>query len=827
MENTVLWLLLLSWAVFAAGTVFASFLFARKKEMAMSTKLLVFSCGLFVSIFLLRLATGIYINNMITTGLADAAFLEAVGDNSVMLHWGEPVVRSLVQTLRTFGIDEDYTIFVVVARSMKQGIFSSYPFVTQIYRIHAALVTVLAPVAGGAIIFDILTKIFPKMKLRLLPFWREYYVFSQLNESSLALMQSIRDNYKAVKCGKNKKQVNTSRLLDEDLYFAFAKEGESKDCVISKKKEVNFRKPVFVFACAGTDCESEETAELVSSAKSMGAFCIDEDIVHIKVRGALRRLLRTKLNFLLMDEKHENNLHSLSMMSQGTAGETLLDSNVYLFSNSASANELVRCVSEKLKSEHGADSKKLPVFRVIDGYKNLVYNLLTDIPLYEPLIGRKLKEGENEKDLNVTIIGSGLIGMQMFLATYWMGQMLDVNLHINVVSQESEESFRNRVNLINADILKTEASTASPELLSVYCNTVKQAKPYFTMRYTQADVMTGNLYDALNTKFEGEDFALRDSDYFVVAIGSDENNIFVADKICQYIGRDLLVDATGRRAVINYVVYDKDICTTLNLQQRNKRVYMNAFGNFSDVYNYENVFMSKAYGTAMELNESYVKRLSEDKAYGKKEMTKFVDDEYGYWSSIARGLHIPYKYFSAGVVTKSKVFDKAESASESAEIFNNYLRAVCPELMSKSGTLPSREERTNLYYRLIWLEHRRWNSFIRTGGFTTPTKAQVDAFAYVDKNKAKQLSLKLHPCLVECDEYAPKLENAEGRPADIADDANLDLSRIKAENFDRLDAVSLYLHVLAKERIQGQCCIYKAYDSPYELDAENKTLKIQ
>ncbi len=825
MASTIFVLLLSSWLVFAFCTVLTLVFFTKNKEMSVSTNLLIFSAGLFVSIFLLRLATGVYINNTLIAGVSDAGFIDSIGDNSVMLHWGESVVRSLVQTLRTFAVDEDYNLFVVVARSMKQGIFSSYPWVTQIYRIHAAIVTVLAPVAGGAIIFDILTKIFPRMKLRLLPFWDEFYVFSQLNESSFALAQSIMNNYKSAK-EKGEKNIVSSRLLDEDLYFDFAKDNDSKASV-SKKAKRKIKKPVFIFASVNTDCECEEAVKLLSGAKAMGAFCMDEDIAHIKVRGFLRKLLGTRLNFLIMNENQENNLHTMSLLSQSDAEECLLDSNVYLFSNSPSANELVGRISTKLKNEYGADNRKLPVFRVIDGYKNLVYNLLSDVPLYEPLVGRNLREGEKDRTLNVTVIGSGLIGMQMFLATYWMGQMLDVNLFINVVSQESEESFRNRVNLINADILKTEASTASSELLSIYCNSDEQAKPYFTLRYKQADVMTGNLYDALRARFDGDKFALCDSDYFVVAIGSDENNIFVANKIGQYIGRDLLTDRTNRRAVINYVVFDKGVCTTLNLQQNNKKVYMNAFGNFADVYNYENVFMSKAYGTAMELNETYIKRISEDKVYGKKEMTRFVDDEYGYWSSIARGLHIPYKYFSAGAITKSKVFDGANNASESPEVFNNYLRLVCSELVSKTDNLPSQEERRNLYYRLIWLEHRRWNAFIRTGGFTLPTKSQLDAFAFAGKNKTKELSLKLHPCLVECDEYAPKIECEAGMPAEISKDANLDLARIKAENFDRLDAVSLYLHKLAIERASGKCCIYKAYDSPYELDAENKTLKIQ
>ena len=788
MNIAVFLLVLLSWIAFAAGIGTIVYLFKKQKGMSVSKKILIFSGTLFLSIFLLRLATSVYIDVSLTSNALSDDFISMLGENAINIGFLDHCVRSMIQSLRTFAFDEDFYLFAITADKMKDTVFFSCNALSVIYRVHAAAVTLIAPVTTGAIVIGFLTKLFSKLILKLMPANRDFYVFSELNNSSLALAQSIVDEHKA----------------SEEM-----------------------RKPVIVFTDVYIDTENEVVSERVAAAKNLGAICLTDDILHIKIRGCIRTKRGTKVSYLLMDEIEENNLHTLSMLAEHNKGERLLYSYVYLFGNGASVSNLVKCVDWKLRNEYKIDKDKLPVIRVIEGYKNLVYNLLCEVPLYEPLVGRVPVEGKKEKDLNVTIIGSGIIGMQMFLATYWMGQMLDVNLHINIVSQESEESFRDRVNLINSDILKTEASQADTELLRIYSNSHETAKPYFTMRYTVADVMTGNLYDALNKKHTSGRFALCQSDYFVVAIGSDENNILVANKIKEIIGRDLLCDRTNRRAIINYVVYDKDVCSTLNCVQDNPNIYMNAFGNFRDVYNYNYVFMSRTDKVAVKLNETHAHKSSRYNTYGKEEMNAYVSDEYKYWSSIARGIHIPYKYFSAGAITASAVFDKALPATEDQAVIQDYLRRVCLEDGFEADNLPTVEEREKLYYRLTWLEHRRWVAFIRTCGFSAPDKEQLDAYAFVDGNGTKELSLKFHPCLVECDEFKPKLPAAQPRTGDIAKGVGTDLKCIKVDNYDCLDAVSLYLHKLAQDRVEGIGCVYKAYDCPYEYNPKNKTITIQ
>lgn len=817
--------LIASWVLFLGAVALCFYLFWQRKLTSLSSKILIVSSVLFFSVVAMRLATGVYIDFAVANELLSDNTLGAMGEYAVEMPWIAHIVRSITQALRTFAIDEDVSIVFSAARSMSETGFITSGLVLFAYKLHACLVTVLAPLASGAIIFDILTRFFPKLLLRFKNPFKEFYVFSELNDSSLALAESIIDNYKKRKDSKGVED-NKGRILDDDLSFPVEESSDSQqEKSESTKKKDKIRKPVIVFTDAYIDRDDEAISERIASAKSLGAICLTDDIFHINICGWIRRALKTRFNYILIDEKEDNNLHTLSLLSEFNSGVKLRGACVYLFSSNASATHLVNCVNKKLESENILSEEERPLIRVIDGYKNLVYNLLTDVPLYEPLVGIGERNKENPRDLNVTIIGSGSIGMQMFLATYWMGQMLDVKLHINVVSQEPEASFKDRINLINEDILKTEASCCDEELLRVYSATEEKADPYFTMRYFTTDAMTGKLSDVLSKPVGSDGFTLCESDYFVVAIGSDEKNIFVANKLKCYIGRELSSNNKKRRAVINYVVYDKAVCDSLNFNRGDSVVYMNAFGNFSDVYNYDNVFMSKTYGTAMELNDTYNKKGENIRLYGKDEMKGVLSDEYKYWSSIARGLHIPYKYFSAGVVTKSWCFDNACCVTEDSQVFNAYLRKVCVELSSTRNDLPDEKDREALYYRLCWLEHRRWNAFIRTGGFTTPAKEQLDAYAFVDGNGAKKLKLKFHPCLVECDEKAPRIPSVSARSATISDDVVLDEKTITDNNYDRLDAVSMYLHILAKDRAKGNSCIYKAYDSPYEI--YKGVLKIQ
>lgn len=171
-----------------------------------------------------------------------------------------------------------------------------------------------------------------------------------------------------------------------------------------------------------------------------------------------------------------------------------------------------------------------------------LYHLITNMNPSEPII--------------VTILGSGAIGTEFFLTTYWCGQMLDCKLHINVVSKEKqneendskrEGNFEGRINFINPEILKTNNPNSD---LLIYSEDGERSDPYFSYKYRESDVLSDDFVTLM------EEPELLNTDYFIVALGSDEDNLEVANKLRQIVGVHHMYSAPKKKTVISYVIYN-------------------------------------------------------------------------------------------------------------------------------------------------------------------------------------------------------------------------------------------------------------------------------
>jgi len=72
-------------------------------------------------------------------------------------------------------------------------------------------------------------------------------------------------------------------------------------------------------------------------------------------------------------------------------------------------------------------------------------------------------------------------------------------------------------------------------------------------------------------------------------------------------------------------------------------------------------------------------------------------------------------------------------------------------------------------HRLAWLEHRRWCAFLRTKGFQKTDAYETYFYA---TGSYKHMSLKLHPCLRECDDRGMRelfVGEALAHPERVAD----------------------------------------------------------
>ena len=156
----------------------------------------------------------------------------------------------------------------------------------------------------------------------------------------------------------------------------------------------------------------------------------------------------------------------------------------------------------------------------------------------------------------------------------------------------------------------------------------------------------------------------------------------------------------------------------------------------------------------------------------------FVSDRDAVLSALCAATHIKYKLKSVGVGVKT-CGTKAAIA---------YAEKLGDEKVRRS---------------LIELEHRRRMLYAASLGFTAPTYADFDSYAYRFEGKYFNRGLDsgfsmLHRCLAPCDVDSPKL------PEDISALRIKTLEDIESSDFDELDKMSLMSWFYLRERVRSR-----------------------
>ena len=704
---------------------------------------------------LLRYATNGYVLQ------SAAALPEAEG--MVWPSIGVQLVDALLLAIRSIGISENYLEWIDALEQMWSELYPQAAVVQTMMVWYTTLLIIAIPVAGSTLVLGMFAQIFPRFMLWLKyrnPFRREKCYFSGLNPQSVALAKSILE---------------------------------------ARKAEGKWILPLLIFTDAYVGDESEQSNELLLEAKQLGAICLRDDLAHV---------LKTSYGdrkYFLMEEEEFNNLPALMGLVEVQNAPYLKNATIYLFVQTDSHVRLEKKIralltDEKTRGKKALSEEELPAVIPVNAHRNLVNNLMVEVPLYEPLVGKEKSE------LHITIFGNGSIGTEAFLSAYWFGRLAfcrknkfgeeeleECAVTIHVVSQDDEDTFWAKMDSINPDIRRTtQRDDPLLEWRPGQCN-----EPYCTVKYHKADVKSG--------VFGGADWL--DVDYAIVALGNDADNVSVANKLRAHIGKAHLEgQSDARNTVIAYVVYNSDLCRALNTEsQAEYGVYMYAFGALDEVYGHENVFMTKNQLLALDAYKAYY-----GSGAGKPSRT------YDQMANLARAMHVEYKLFSLGWITTSLFitpYEEHEAAVQAAREQYHRVTVVgtmfVPDLYAESLTPPVREGETDpiadllneadydkwldLYrkrHTLAWLEHRRWAAYTRTMGFrSTDAMEQY----YLAENGHKNMSLKLHPCLVEArppaagtkrtyvytDEVFWKLDAADARLWEIDPDADaLDIHHV-------------------------------------------------
>lgn len=738
------------------------YMFVRKPKLGKKsfgiTRLMQVSGILLGSTFCLRYAVGLYMN---WHPKADYVVLDKL----------EEVANSFVHALQTFSMDEDYTGYIQNGKEMVRYALAdcknAEAWATAMGW-YSSFISFIAPIAGGALLLDILANLLPNFRLWIVngKIWRPKYYFNELNDRSILFAGSLQKAY--------------------------------------------IRNPVFIFAKAGKDTSDD----LLAAAKKLDAICMEQDLEHIRKCRLGRR------NYFLISEDENVNLRTLAGLSQQSCGGYLSKANIYLFTTGDAYIQLESKMYENL-TRWGMPDDKLPLLYPVRTAHNMISSLLRDVPLYEPLIH---KAGRKEKlKLKLTILGCGTYGMEMLLSSYSFGQILDVDLDITVVSKEEPQEFWDKLYAASPEFV---ATTQAQDPILHYNHDQESNSPYCSIKYHSYDVHSQGFLNLLCT--DDEATTIRDTDYFLVSLGDDSRNIAASELLTRYIGAWHLENPDAR-TVIACVVTDSDMDRLLGEQHSvDESIYLHVIGGIHEAYSVENVLLLK---NASEGDVQHAKYMLHNRAELMKKQRKRQRDVYSFYSSIAKVMHKKYRIFAVSrmlpnALLTDSVFTteghkSARYIKQQSQADERYLKF----LGSNGATENATELFQKIMHALAWMEHRRWNAYIRASGFR------------YTKGDRKNLKLKLHPCLVECSgagilakiekmgkiqQYSLKLPTGDPdkTPTENYPDMQSWMAAYGRKTVDLLDELSFRLNNSGVNDYD-----YKLYDYPNDhLDSDNNLL---
>ncbi len=794
----------------------------------------------------------------------------------------ESVFRCFVHALQTVSLDEEFNDYIDAGKQMFGFYFNSTTVPASVYTVYASVLNFAVPLFGGAVLLELLSEFFPKVYfffIRHCSFRNKYY-FSELNEQSLALAKSIFFTYRKkvrfvfADVSRNSASEDLRDQIDEAKQY-------SAVCLRDDIRQLHFTPAILKKRKSATphifliDDDENKNLQVLTELLYSQDEALRRAEIYVFQSDRYDSRLEEEVAYII-NQKRVHLLHEKGYLPNGTKIRSEVPDTKEMTPAQAEA-ALAEIQKKEKKASSDLIKKGIPSVIPVSGVRNMACNLMMQLPLFEPL----LHVQENPCDLHVVIFGSGVIGTEMFLTLTWCGQMLDCRLHITVISKEKqnadrkpaegaqpladaepadvaqpladteqetsgedaprreEDTFEGRINRLNPDILLS--GRAKSDLLRFGDGPDDFSAPYFDYHYVQADVYSDNLETLLVQKTaQCHTLPLTQADYYIVALGTDEDNFRVADDLRRLLGRRLLKNnpegesegtKNPKKTVIGYVIYNSELCRSLNQNcsydytDDIPDVYMRAFGSMDEVFSVNSVMFSDIAREASAIGRSYdehkhgrisissysekIKMIKSAEEKRTEDKLKRFKDIYSYYADLMPIVHRRYKIFSArqGLQTMGFRMDSVfelEAGKDLKSVLEDADKAYAKYIFTVEGDRHGEKQR--LINRLSWLEHRRWCAYMRTRGFRVPEgglETYVNRLlAEHEKKENKFVSLKLHPCLVECSdrgqraefddvcipvaetEYLPKRKNKTDSVFDCLDHVTLDMFKYDDETED-------------------------------------------
>ncbi len=358
--------------------------------------------------------------------LTVAALPDGVVSKTLLAH-----ILTVFNTVKIFIADGEFSA-VALAFDGAEGI------AVAVYKVVFALILVVAPATTFGFVLSFFRNLSSYVKW-MLNFGKDAFVFSELNEKSLALAESLK---------KNNPKKRTIVFTD-----VFAK-------------------------------EEEKTYELIARAEKLGAICFKKDVVTVRFKWHSKG---KAISFFAIGEDYSENIsQSLKLIEKYRFRE---NSNLYVFSTQVES-ELLLASSffEYDKKEEKGNTKRETKIKVrrINEVQSLINRTLYDSG-FEKIFSSATDDGSGVKKISAVIVGMGNHGTEMTKALSWFCQMDGYEVEINSFDRDKKagEKF----------------VSLCPELMSDEFNGKKLAPEETSYKITvhgNCDVSTKSFDDAID-----------------------------------------------------------------------------------------------------------------------------------------------------------------------------------------------------------------------------------------------------------------------------------------------------------------------------------------
>ena len=577
------------------------------------------------------------------------------------------LLASAHTAIRLFIVDCDFEIVFSQTAHMGTALKNSYIVLSTI-------LFVLSPVLTASVVLSFFENLSAKIKY-FFCFFKDTYIFSELNERSLSLAKSLKN-------GNKRRLIIFTDVFkkDDETSFELIERAKEIDSILFKSDItiVNFRvhskkSKLYFFIIGNDEVENiNQTIRLTSSKKPQKFSEIESD------------------SFLSLPHR---NVKGYDYPRK--------DTRVYVFSTNTSSEQHLSAINPKyLKLRRVSDIQSL-VYKLL--YNDGMQIFDSALPTGNTVYCSATKTQDEEKKISAVILGLGGYGTEMAKALAWFSQMHPYKLELNIfdIKKHADSAFQSSYpDLFDINPAKKPLPPPEKDEDGNYKEYPFRNGDYTTPGEAHYKISIHTGFDADSFDFDKKLKEISDATYVFISLGDDDKNIRAASKV------RILMKRMGRYPVIHTIVYNPNKQDMLRYGHTvsGQSYDIQPFGDISSTYSEDCILNSELEKRALGRHLAYVYQVADSKGLVGEERERVISaEEETFWK-------YDYNY-----------------RSSTASVIHSKFKVMCNVPGSEKAP-NDRTEDEKWFFREM--EHKRWNAYVRSEGFVAcETKEQRDKLA--------------------------------------------------------------------------------------------------